>query len=257
MYKKFSLIFFIITFLIAGSCKNTFALDAKSMMQKGNGLYQKNNFSEAAQIYQKLVDEGYEGTALYYNLGDAYYRLNKIGYAILNYERALKLSPGDDDVQHNLALANTKTVDQIESLPKFFIFQWWESLLAVFNLSGWTYTAYILYLLILISFGIYFMVKNPQFQRYAFFSGVISAVFLLFAATLLIVKLNREVNIKSGVIIEPSVIAKVSPDKDSNDAFVIHEGLKVRLEDNIGNWYKIRLQDGKIGWAIKQDIKVI
>ena len=64
-------------------------------------------------------------------------------------------------------------------------------------------------------------------------------------------------NIKNGVIIEPSVIAKVSPDKDSNDAFVIHEGLKVRLEDNIGDWYKIRLQDGKIGWANKQDIKVI
>ncbi len=94
MYKKFSFIIFIIVFLIAGSFKNTFALDSKSMMQEANGLYQKNNFSEAAQIYQKLVDEGYEGTALYYNLGNAYYRLNKIGYAILNYERALKAFTG-------------------------------------------------------------------------------------------------------------------------------------------------------------------
>ncbi len=256
MYKKLNLIF-IIVFLIAGNYKNAFALDAKSMMQKANGLYQNNKFSEAAQIYQKLVDEGYEGTALYYNLGNAYYRLNKIGFAILNYERALKLSPGDDDIQHNLALANTKTVDKIESLPKFFIFQWWESLLALFNLSGWTYTAYIFYILILISFGIYFFAKKPQIQRYSFFSGLFSIIILVIVATLLIVKLNREVNIKNGVIIEPSVIAKVSPDKDSNDAFVIHEGLKVRLEDNIGNWYKIRLQDGKIGWANKQDIKVI
>ncbi len=169
----------------------------------------------------------------------------------------LKLSPGDDDIQHNLALANTKTIDQIESLPRFFIFQWWESILAFFNLSGWTYTAYIFYMLILISFGIYFFTKKPQIQRYSFFSGLISASILLIVMVLLIVKLNREVNIKNGIIIEPSVTAKVSPDKDSNDAFVIHEGLKVRLEDNIGNWYKIRLQDGKIGWTNKQDIKVI
>ncbi len=257
MYKKINLIFFIIIFLIAGSYKNAFALDTKSIMQKANDLYQKNNFSEAAEIYQKLVDDGYESTALYYNLGNSYYRLNKIGYAILNYERALRLSPGDDDIQHNLALANTKTIDKIDSLPKFFIFQWWESLLAMFNLTGWTYAAYIFYLLILISFGIYFLVKRPQLQRYAFFSGILSFVVLLVTATLLIVKLNREVNIKNGVIIEPTVIAKVSPDNDSNDAFVIHEGLKVRLEDNVGNWYKIRLQDGKIGWTNKQDLKVI
>ncbi|MFZ0454434.1 MAG: tetratricopeptide repeat protein [Ignavibacteriaceae bacterium] len=256
MCRKLSLIF-ILVFLIAGSYKNTFALDAKSMMQKANGLYQNNKFSEAAQLYQKLVDEGYEGTALYYNLGNAYYRINKIGYAILNYERALRLSPGDDDVQHNLALANTKTIDKIEPLPKFFIFQWWESLLALFNLSGWTYTAYIFYILILFSFGIYFFASKPQVQRFAFFSGLFSIIILVIVSTLLIVKLNREVNIKNGVIVEPNVIAKVSPDRDSNDAFVIHEGLKVRLEDNIGNWYKIRLQDGKIGWANKQDIKVI
>ena len=175
----------------------------------------------------------------------------------MNYEKALKLSPGDDDIQHNLALANTKTVDQIESLPKFFIFQWWESILAMFNLTGWTYAAFIFYLLILILFGVYFFVKKPQLQRYAFFSGIISAVIFLIVATLLIVKLNREVNIKNGIIIEPTVIAKVSPDKDSNDAFVIHEGLKVKLEDNIGPWYKIRLQDGKIGWTSKQNLGII
>ncbi len=256
MYKKTGLFLFVIL-LLAGNYKNSLGQDAKSMMQKANGLYQNNNFTEAAGIYQELVSQGYSGTDLYYNLGNAYYRLGKIGYSILNYERALKLSPGDDDIQHNLALANTKTVDQIESLPKFFIFQWWESILAMFNLTDWTYAAFIFYLLILILFGVYFFVKKPQLQRYAFFSGIISAVVFLIVATLLIVKLNREVNIKNGIIIEPTVIAKVSPDKDSNDAFVIHEGLKVKLEDNIGSWYKIRLQDGKIGWTNKQNLGII
>jgi tetratricopeptide (TPR) repeat protein len=227
------------------------------MMQKANELYQKNNYAGAAEIYQKLVDSAYEGTALYYNLGNAYYRLNKIGYAILNYERALRLSPGDDDAQHNLALANTKTIDKIESLPKFFIFQWWEGLLAMFTLSGWTYAAYIFYLVILISLAFYFFSRKPQVQRYSFLTGILSAVFLLITAALLIVKLNREVNIKNAIIVEPTVITKVSPDKDSNDAFVIHEGLKVRLEDNLDGWVEIRLQDGKIGWTNVQNLRII
>jgi tetratricopeptide (TPR) repeat protein len=257
MHKKLNLIVLIIFLFACIGSGNIFASDAESMMKQANDLYQKNNFSQAAEIYQKLIDSGYEGTTLYYNLGNSYYRLGKIGYAILNYERALKLSPGDDDIQHNLALANTKTVDKIEELPKFFIFQWWEGLLAMFTLSGWTYTVYILYILIIISFGIYFFVQKPHLQRNAFFTGIISTGILLIAAILLVVKLNREVNIKNAVIIEPTVIAKVSPDQQSSDAFVIHEGLKVRLEDNINGWLKIRLHDGKIGWTNKRNLKVI
>ena len=141
------------------------------MMQQGNDYYQNKQYERAVESYSKLVDEGYSGTSLFYNLGNAYYREGKIGYAILYYRKALKLSPGDDDVQHNLAIANLKTVDKIDTLPQFFLFQWWESLLAVFSLSGWTYLAYAFYIMLLLSIGLYFFVKNGKLQKYLFFSG--------------------------------------------------------------------------------------
>lgn len=104
-------------------------------IQQGNRYYQKQDYNQAVQSYLKVLNEGYESAELYYNLGDAYYREGKLGYAILNYERALKLSPGDDDIRHNLALANSRTIDRLNTLPDFFLFQWWESFLALFTFS--------------------------------------------------------------------------------------------------------------------------
>ncbi len=234
-----------------------FAQDAETLLKQANDLYQKNEFAKAADIYQKIVNEGYESAELYYNLGNAYYKQNKLGFAILNYERALRIDPGDDDIQYNLALANSKTVDKLDTLPPFFLFQWWESLLAIFSISGWTYLAYAFYLLLLISIGIYFFIKRPAVQRYSVFSGLAFSILLIFTIAILIVNVNRELNVKNGIIIQPTVTAKLSPDNTSNDAFVIHEGLKVKIEDNVDNWLKVRLKDGKIGWLPSNDLRVI
>jgi hypothetical protein len=235
----------------------SFGFQAENLFTKGNEYFQKNDFEKAAETYEGLIKSGYEGASLYYNLGNAYYRQGKLGYAILNYERALKLSPGDEDIQHNLALANTKTIDKIEDLPKFFIFQWWESLLALFSVSGWTITAYIFYFLLLASVGLYFFSRNHIKQKYSIISGLTSLSLLLIATILLVVKVNREVNVKNGIIIEQSVNVKLSPDEQSSDAFIVHEGLKVKLEDEVNNWVKIRLQDGKIGWMPESNVKTI
>ena len=231
--------------------------EIERMMQQGNDYYQNKQYEKAIDSYNKLVDEGYSGTSLFYNLGNAYYREGKIGYAILYYQKALKLSPGDDDVQHNLAIANLKTVDKIDTLPQFFLFQWWENLLAVFSLSGWTYLAYAFYILLLLSIGLYFFVKNSKLQKYLFFSGSGSLLLLIITSVLLVVNLNRQLNIKNGVIVSSIVNVKVSPDATSNDAFIVHEGLTVREEDSVDNWIKIRLDDGKEGWMPKGDIRTI
>jgi tetratricopeptide (TPR) repeat protein len=233
------------------------ANQADEMMNKANEFYQQNKFEKAADLYQKLVDENYEGTALYYNLGNAYYKLNKIGYAILNYEKALRLSPGDDDVQHNLALANSKTADKIDTLPQFFLFNWWESLLALFSVSEWTWAAYSFYLILLISIGAFFFIRNPRVQRYSLFTSFGFGVIFLLTAVLLVINLNRDLNVKDAIITEPAVTVKLAPDKDSNDAFVVHEGLKIRVMDKVDNWLKIRLNDGKIGWMPENDLKII
>src|ERR1035437_1477390 len=235
----------------------SFAFSEEELISKGNQFYQSGNFDKAAELYHQVVTSGYESPVLYYNLGNSYYRLGKIGYAILNYERAAKLAPGDEDITHNLALANSRIVDKTDNIPPFFLFRWWESLLAFFTISGWTYTAYSFYLLVLLSIALFFFTKNPFRQKLSLYSAAGFIVLLIITSTLLAMRVNRELNNINGVVIEQAVTAKLSPDDKSSDAFVLHEGIKVRMEDKVNDWVRIRLKDGKVGWLPEKDLRTI
>ena len=235
-----------------------FAFDGiKESMQKANEFYRNEKFDEAIKIYEQLRIEGYEGTSLYYNLANANYRVGKLGYAILNYERALKFSPGDEDTRHNLAFANLSTVDRIQPLPAFFLFEWWETLLTSLSINGWTYTTYIVYLILISLIILYFFARTISQQKIILFSGLGTLIILGLVISLLIVKINREQTFISGVVVAQSATVKSSPDNNSTDAFVIHEGLKVNLEDKLDEWVKIRLSDGKVGWVEKDFVEKI
>ena len=231
--------------------------EINSLMQSGNELYKNSQYQSAIDEYNKLVKQGYEGTSLYYNLGNAHYRLGKVGFAILYYEKALKFSPGDEDTKHNLALAKRNLKDKVDELPPFFIFNIWEGMLASFSVSGWTIIAYIIFILLLLSVIAYFFSRSVTQQRISFFIGVGFLILLFFSISLIAVKMNKEFNIKDGIIVENIVTVKSSPDSSSKDEFVIHEGLKVRLEDKVDDWVKIRLADGKIGWIMERSIGII
>jgi len=226
----------------------TSASTVNNRMDEANKFYREGNYDNAIEMYQSLVDEGYLGVSLFYNIGNSYYRIGKIGKAILFYEKALKLDPSDEDAIHNLNFAHLSTVDRIQPLPRFFLFDWWETLLGLFSSNGWAYTVFIFYLLMIILIGLYFFARSVKQQKIFFFSGIVTLLFLALSISLLVIKVNRDATLKSGVIIEQVVTVKSSPDPKSTDSFIIHEGLKVNLEDDLDNWVKIRLADGKVGW---------
>jgi tetratricopeptide (TPR) repeat protein len=248
---KIILIFFILTAV------NSYANPIDERMQQGGEYYREGEFDKAIEIYEGLLKEGYEGTALYYNLANSYYRIGKLGYAILNYERALKLSPSDEDVDHNLSFANLSTIDRIQPLPKFFIFDIWEAVLGMLTINGWSYVVYAFYILLLFFIVYYFFARTIFQQKVILFSGLGVLIILALTVSLLVVKVNREATEKSGVIVVQSVMVKTSPDIKSTDTFVIHEGLKVKLEDKLDEWIKIRLADGKIGWILGENAGII
>jgi pentatricopeptide repeat protein len=245
-FKRFS--FYLIIALTLFSVL-AFAQNIDGQMQQAGAFYRNGEFDKAIKIYEELRSDGFEGTSLYFNLANSYYRIGKLGYAILNYERALKISPSDDDVKHNLAFASLSTVDRIQPLPTFFLFEWWDSLLASLSVNGWTYIVFFFYILLIILIVIYFFAKTIFQQKLILFSGLGILAVLLLVISLLVVKINREQNVIGGVVIEQSITVKTSPDIKSTDAFVIHEGLKVNLEDQLDEWVKIRLADGKVGWV--------
>ena len=237
--------------------KIIFPSELESLFKEGNENYLKGKYQETIRIFESIYEKGYEGESLFYNLGNAYYRIGKVGLAILYYEKAKKLSPSDEDINYNLAFANSKIVDKIETLPKFFIFDWWENILALFSISGWTYLSYLFYLVILGSVGYYYFARSLKTQRISFYSGIVSALFLILTIIFLIVNLNRELNVKYGVIVEQVVVTKFSPDQNSKDAFIVHEGIKVIAEDRVNNWVKIKLIDGKVGWLNENNLRII
>jgi pentatricopeptide repeat protein len=230
------------------SSATLFSQNISNSMQQAGEYYRNGEFDEAIKIYEELISDGYQGTSLYFNLANSYYRVGQLGYAILNYERALKISPSDEDAKHNLAFANLSTVDRIQPLPTFFLFEWWESLLIALSVNGWTCLAYFFFIVLLFLITLYFFAKTISQQKIILFSGLGVLVLTTLLVALLIVKINREQTHISGVVVEQTITVKNSPDAKSIDAFVIHEGLKVKLEDKLDNWVKIRLADGKVGW---------
>lgn len=231
--------------------------DPASTMRTANEYYKNNRYQLAVDEYNKLISDGYRGVSLFYNLGNSHYRLGQVGYAILYYEKALRFSPGDEDVQHNLELAKLNLKDKVDTLPPFFIFNIWEGLLASFSVTGWTVLVYIVFILLLSAIVLYFFSRSVSQQRTAFFSGIAIFSVLLFTVLLLAVKINKEFNIKYAIVTKTEIIVKSAPDISSKDEFQIHEGLKVKVEDSVDDWLKIRLEDGKIGWVSRHSVGII
>lgn len=218
------------------------------LMSSGNEHYQNQRFAEAVDAYESILNNGYESEELYYNLGNAYFRLDDIGKAVLNYERALKLSPGFEDAEYNLKLANARTIDKIKEVPQLFFVNWWNMLLALFSVNGWMVVVILVYLLLLAAIALYFLTKSGRVQNLAFMGGTAALVVFLAVGILLLSKVSYESTTTEAVLLDEIAAVKISPNEESSDAFVIHEGVKFEIEETLTGWAKIKLADGKVGW---------
>ena len=240
----------VLTVFIIGS-GTLMAQSQDEIMKSANKFYQDGNYQFALDSYKKILSQGFESGTLYYNLGNAYFKTGQLGHSIYSYEKGLKLEPNDEDLIYNLRIANSRTADKIAELPKLFIVSWWEGLVTALNVTGWSLAVVILFWTLLAGISIYFLSGRPAIQRIAFMSAsVFLAVFIL-AAVILFARVNREAVTNYGILLEPAYTVKISPDIKSNDAFVIHEGIKFAVEDHVDDWSKIRLIDGKVGWVQK------
>ncbi len=245
-FAALSILFFLFSILV---CGDLFAQSPDQMMLNANKMYQEGQFENAIQSYKKILSQGYESGPLYFNLGNAYFKTGKLGYAIFNYEKGLKLDPNDDDLIYNLRIANLRTVDKISELPKLFIVSWWEGIITSFSITGWSVVVLVFYLILIVSVAVYLLIRKAQLQKMAFISGSLSLAILIMLSVFLFARIGRESSTNYGILITPNYSVKVSPDSKSNDAFVIHEGIKFAIEDQVNDWAKIRLVDGKVGWV--------
>jgi hypothetical protein len=220
----------------------------EDVFNRGNELYRAGNYQNAAKEYEHIIKQGYSNAELYYNLGNAYYRNEQLARAILSYERAAQLHPNDPDIAHNLKLVYLKTIDRIEPVPEMFFIQWMRVVGFLISPETVRFLFILSWVLLFGSLATMYFILRPDILRIAriiFFVSFVSAVLW---ATMLGIQSFQETTQDKAIITAQIVTAKSSPDAKSVDAFVIHEGVKVKLTDLVGDWVKITLVDGKVGW---------
>ena len=222
-----------------------------------DSLYTAERYQEAAQQYEALLKRG-ESADLYYNLGNAYYRMDDITHAVLAYERALLLSPGDADVRFNLQMARSKTIDKIVPESEMFFVTWYRSLVRLMSVDAWARTAIVSLLCFMLLGLVYLFAQRIWLRKVGFFGGVLFLVVFIFA-NIFGFQQQQSLRHRTGAIIMRSAASvKSTPSKNGTDLFILHEGTRVNIiDDTMKGWREIRVADGKSGWIELSDIEVI
>lgn len=217
-------------------------------IRQANLEYSSGYYDHALELYLSVTEQGYASPELYYNIGNTYFKLNLIPESILFYERALKLAPRDENIRFNLELARTRTVDKIESVPELFYVRWYKSLINYFDADGWGILSMAVFILSLVLAAFFLLTPKRWLRVLAFYSALVFLFFSIATFALAYSQHHERMNQAEAIVFDPSVTVKSSPSEASIDLFVIHEGTKVRITDQVGEWFEVRIASGSMGW---------
>ena len=223
--------------------------------------YRNNKFGESIKLYEAEIQQNKsirkESPTLYYNLGNAYFRDNKVAKAIVNYERALLLDPADSDMRHNLRFARTKIEDKIDISDSFFITQWVRGIQNLYSGNTWAIIAIVLFLLFIVVIGTYMISSRLTIRKVSFYASLILLTLVIISNVFAFRQKDKIVNRSTGIVMSASVSIYTSPDVHSQELFRLHEGSKVRIKRSEGNWIEIEIANGSVGWLQKKNIETI
>ncbi|MBC8184498.1 tetratricopeptide repeat protein [candidate division KSB1 bacterium] len=224
------------------------------VFEQANELYQQEKFGEAITQYLEIINNGYENWQLYFNLGNSYYRTGQFGRSILNFERAYRLNPKNEDVVFNLHLVNTKVVDNIKTPPLTEFINDVKNVLSKTALIWLTITAYLgLAALIILKM----FLSKRRIQRLLQIILIPVVIVLLLATSILILRINENTSVKYAIVLTDKVDVLGEPSDSGTELFSLHEGAKFKIEEYSGGWAKIRLSDGNVGWLKKDVFEII
>jgi len=241
------LIFVLLLFLIV--IKVEASSEPVDLFKQANNEYANKNYSKSIELYEKIIKQGFINSNVYYNLGNAYYRNQELGKAILYYKKAQKLAPEDESIQLNLKIANLKTVDKIKKVPQFFLYAFFENTYKNILPGKAAIISLILWFLGFALIATFIISKNSLIKKVTFFATIVAFIISIFFFYISVESINYHNNETEGVIITPSVYVKSSPDANALDAFILHEGTSFTIIDKLNNWFKIKLESGNIGWV--------
>lgn len=224
---------------------------------EGDSAYMRNDYAAAIQIYEGLLQQG-EAAEVYYNLGNSYYKVDNIARAILNYERALLLEPGNGDIRANLEIARAKTIDKVTPVPDIFFVGWIKSLINCMSADAWAKWGVASFILLLASLALFFFARQSTGKKVGFAGSILFLLLVIVSNLFASQQKSKLTNRNDAIVLSPSVTVRSTPSESGTSLFVLHEGHKVEIKDgSMREWKEIRLEDGKVGWLPASAIEVI
>jgi len=222
-----------------------------------NEKYAADDFRAAIEQYEQILATGQQSAELYYNLGNAYFKTNQLASSILNYERGLLLSPNDEDIHYNLDIANSLITDRIEVIPEFFLKSWINTIHNSLSANTWSLLSLILFGVVGLFMIIFITFRIKNVRRLAIpimiLALTVSIISLLFAH-----QQNRAIlEPNSCIVFSQSVTIKSSPDDSGTNLFVLHEGVKLQITDQLTGWFEIKMDNGNVGWIPANAVRKI
>ncbi|HMR15043.1 MAG: tetratricopeptide repeat protein [Confluentibacter sp.] len=246
-------IFYIVLFLLnlGVSAQNT------AIFERANKFYNEGKYADAIAQYQAILATKNHSAELYFNLANAYYKLNRIAPSIYFYEKALQLSPNDTDITNNLTMARNMTIDAIDVVPEGGFTKLINNATNTLTFDGWAKLSVVLVFCFVTLFLIYYFAYETLKKRLAFISSLTALFFMGLSLLFAFHKYNLDKNDQPAIVFSKESKVKSEPNFRSNESFILHEGTKVQILDTVNNWKKIKLQDGKTGWISSEDIKAL
>ncbi|MDR0795650.1 MAG: tetratricopeptide repeat protein [Tannerella sp.] len=223
-------------------------------IQEAEKAYAQENYSQAIELYEELIKNYGDSYEIFYNLGNAYYKTGKIAQAILNYERALLINPGDKNARFNLEVAKLKKVDRIDPLGEFFLTSWMRVVRNLFSVDTWASIGIACFIVFIGCLFLFFFSKWMRLRKTGFYLGIIMFCIVICSNLFAWNQKKAIIDRKGAIIFAPTVTIKSSPDASGTDIFVLHEGTKVFIKSTLGEWNEIESEDGNIGWIRQKDI---
>lgn len=229
----------------------------QDLFDKANALYNEGKYAESIDNYKAILDSGVHSAAVYFNMANAHYKLNNIAPSIYFYEKALQLAPNDSDIKNNLAFAQNMTIDAIDVIPDGGITKLIKTITNKLSFDAWAKTSVVLVFTFVMLFLLYYFSYSTGKKRLAFIGSLTSLALVCVTLALAFHKYNLNKNDNPAIVFVQESKVKSNPNNRSEESFRLHEGTKVQVLQTYNNWKEIRLADGKTGWVVADDIKLL
>ncbi|QCX02062.1 tetratricopeptide repeat protein [Aggregatimonas sangjinii] len=229
----------------------------EALFEAANKAYNEGEYTASIAQYEKILEQGQHSAELYYNLGNAHYKLNQIAPSIYYYEKALLLKPNDPEIKNNLAYANNMTLDAIDTMPEMGFSKFYNRIVRWFTFDQWAYLGVFSMLLFVLLYIVFYFFHDATRKRIAFILSLIGLLVSIFAVAMAFVNYADFNSNQPAIVFDNEIAVRSEPNERGEGIFILHEGTKVNVLESLNGYQKIKIADGKTGWLPKESIKLL